>query len=202
MRRYVMIIIALMMTLSSLYAQGYLQDIVYMKDGTIIRGTILERIPFETLKIRTADGNELILNINDVTKTQKELPPDLQTELPSEKSPELAFFLSIIPSLGQYYNGQYVKGMIMTSIHICGVVMVRSNEDAENNDLESLGEVIVAGNWLWSLIDAPISATKINRERENFLYGHLLQFEVGNYALGVDLTNSRKTYRATVTIHF
>jgi hypothetical protein len=38
-------------------AQQQEEDVVYLKDGSVLRGTIIEDIPDESLRIRTRDGN-------------------------------------------------------------------------------------------------------------------------------------------------
>lgn len=53
-------------------AQKYKQDVVYLKNGNIIRGTILEMIPKETVKIETYDGSIFVYKLDEVEKTTKE----------------------------------------------------------------------------------------------------------------------------------
>lgn len=42
---------------ASANAQQQEEDVVYLKDGTVLRGSIIEDIPGESLRIRTRDGN-------------------------------------------------------------------------------------------------------------------------------------------------
>ena len=65
-----------------------MQEVVYLKNGSIIRGVIIEQIPNESLKIQTADGSVFFCVIADVVKITKELPPrsDSQTEETSQRS--------------------------------------------------------------------------------------------------------------------
>ena len=51
----------------SLYAVTY-RDVVYLKNGSIIKGTIIEQIPDESLKIETADGSVFVYSMKDVKK--------------------------------------------------------------------------------------------------------------------------------------
>jgi hypothetical protein len=53
-------------------AQNSVQEIVYLKNGSIIRGVIIEQIPNRSLKIRTADGNIFICQTKDVNRITKE----------------------------------------------------------------------------------------------------------------------------------
>lgn len=48
-------------------------DVVYLKNGSIIRGIIIEQTPNVSLKIQTKDGSVFVYNIEDVEKMTKEL---------------------------------------------------------------------------------------------------------------------------------
>lgn len=54
------------------HAQGRLQEVVYLKNGSIIRGTIIEQVPNRTLKIETADGSVFVYPMREVQKITKE----------------------------------------------------------------------------------------------------------------------------------
>jgi len=47
-------------------------DVVYLKNGSIIRGSIIEQIPGRSLKIETADGSVFVYQIDQVAKITKE----------------------------------------------------------------------------------------------------------------------------------
>ncbi len=49
-----------------------LEEVVYLKNGSIIRGVIMEQVPGETLKIGTKDGNVFVYQMNEVEKITKE----------------------------------------------------------------------------------------------------------------------------------
>jgi len=54
------------------FAQNNFQDVVYLKNGSIIRGTIIEQVPNESLKIETADGSLFVYKLSEVEKMTKE----------------------------------------------------------------------------------------------------------------------------------
>ena len=54
------------------FGQQNLQDIVYLKNDTIIKGIIFEQIPFKCLRIFTSDGDTLIYKIDEVEKIIRE----------------------------------------------------------------------------------------------------------------------------------
>lgn len=51
-----------------------LQEAVYLKNGSIVRGVIIERVPDVSIKIRTADGAVLSYKMEEVEKITKETP--------------------------------------------------------------------------------------------------------------------------------
>lgn len=60
------------LTVTIVFGQNNLQDVVYLKNGSIIRGTIIEQVPNESLKVKTADGSIYVFTISDVEKMTKE----------------------------------------------------------------------------------------------------------------------------------
>lgn len=114
------------------------------------------------------------------------------------RSPGLAFLFSfLLPGGGQYYNKQYVKGGVMTGLWFASIVTIGAasasdfyNEcyytgngtlvcpgydDYEAHPAAVVGGAVLAGTWIWSVIDAPVSAAMLNRKNSNGL--GLLEFE-------------------------
>jgi hypothetical protein len=48
-------------------------DVIYLKNGSIIRGMVMEQIPNESIKIQTADGSLFVYKMDEVLKITKEL---------------------------------------------------------------------------------------------------------------------------------
>ena len=102
------------------------RDVVYLKNGSIIKGTIVEQIPKISLKVSTEGGNVYAYPMSSVEKIDGEKMPE---SLPLEnanrglelqerkkayrtRAPGMAWFLSALyPGIGQYYNGDAVKGV-------------------------------------------------------------------------------------------
>lgn len=54
-------------------AQQNYEDVVFLNNGSIIHGIIIEQIPNKSLKIQTKDGNVFVFNFTEVQKMTKEL---------------------------------------------------------------------------------------------------------------------------------
>ena len=51
---------------------GEFQDVIYLKNGSIIRGVIIEQIPGISLKLETRDGNVFVYKMEEIEKMTKE----------------------------------------------------------------------------------------------------------------------------------
>jgi hypothetical protein len=76
MKRNILIVALFMLVAAinfSVSAQnGNMEDVVYLKNGSIIHGTIIEQIPNESLKLKTKDGSVFVYKIVEVEKITKE----------------------------------------------------------------------------------------------------------------------------------
>ncbi|WP_075558902.1 hypothetical protein [Parabacteroides timonensis] len=54
------------------HSQNPLQEVVYLKNGSMIRGTIIEQVVGRSLKIQTADGSIFVYRMDEVEKITKE----------------------------------------------------------------------------------------------------------------------------------
>ena len=85
----------LFMFSTMIQAQSNLQDAVYLKDGSIIRGTILEQIQAVSVKIETADHSVMVIKMAKIEKIVKE-PPSTVNAVPKENSGLLRGYLGMI----------------------------------------------------------------------------------------------------------
>lgn len=56
----------------SLNAQNQTRDVLYLKSGSVIKGTITEMNPNTGIKIKTADGSVFVYKMEEIIKTEKE----------------------------------------------------------------------------------------------------------------------------------
>jgi len=54
------------------FGQGNYQDVIYLKNGSIIRGIIIEQVPNQSIKIETADRNVFVFQMDEIEKIAKE----------------------------------------------------------------------------------------------------------------------------------
>ncbi len=161
-----------------------MEDVVYLKNGSIIRGMILEQIPGESLKIETRDGSVFVFPMDEISRIVKEkakIDTSAEAAKPEfdKRDPALAFALSFFfPGGGQFYNGENSKGAIMLGVAATGILLfivffdegktfiwAEEEEDFTDNQTLSLtGLFMAVGAMIWSWIDAPISASRINKE--------------------------------------
>ena len=68
-------------------AQSY-REVVYLKNGSVIKGLIVEQVPSESLKIQTSDGSLFVFQMDEVAKITKEEIGQVQS--PKQEKIELA----------------------------------------------------------------------------------------------------------------
>ena len=74
--------LSLVLVLSSLvmFAQSNMREVVYLKNGSVIKGAILELVPNENIKIQTADGSIFVYPMADVERITNETVEEPQTQ--------------------------------------------------------------------------------------------------------------------------
>ena len=172
MRRKVLFIIVIMFSVffsQKIMAQSGILDVVYLKNGSIVKGIIIENTPNANIKLKTSDGSLFVYNYDEIEKFAKEEVVNRRNNYYSssvnEKNPGLALLFSLlIPGGGQYYNGERTKGVTMTGIWLGSAVLTTVAANQGEVELSSIGSLILLGNYIWSMIDAPVSANRINRQ--------------------------------------
>lgn len=72
MKRFFFILLVVAVSTFNGYSQ-VAQDVVHLKNGSIIRGIIIEQVPNQSIKIQTRDGNIFVYKIDEVEKMTKDL---------------------------------------------------------------------------------------------------------------------------------
>ena len=71
MKRYLFVLCAYLICFINVQAQS-LTEVVYLKNDSIIRGSIIEVVPDKSIKIRTSDDHVFAYPMSDVLKIVKE----------------------------------------------------------------------------------------------------------------------------------
>ena len=76
MKRFVLLI-SVLLSAGSLMAQSTIET-VYLKNGGLVKGEIIEQVPGQSLKVKTKDGNIFVYQMDEVERITKETNTDLQ----------------------------------------------------------------------------------------------------------------------------
>src|SRR5574344_1115044 len=79
------------------------EDVVYLKNGSIIHGTIIEQIPNESLKVKTKDGSVFVYNLSEVSKLSKE---EMVNSTPSSENPYKSIMIPSYNQIKRNYNSR------------------------------------------------------------------------------------------------
>ena len=161
-------------------------DVVYLTDGSEVRGIIISFVSNQELSIKTRQGELLTFRMDEVLRVsrrqQKRSRPQYPVEAPPMmgypgvipyKSPGVALLLSLfIPGAGQFYNEEPSKGagMLIVGIASGALIVVATEDNIGDRDLDDddamggLGAVIYLGTAIVSMAEAYSSADRINRE--------------------------------------
>ncbi len=71
-RIFKILIVMAMLAPVALFAQDGMQDVIYLKDGSIYKGMIVETVPNVSYKIKSKDGNVFAVKVDEVEKITKE----------------------------------------------------------------------------------------------------------------------------------
>lgn len=82
MKRTTLFLLLLLLVGTYAGAQNRFHEVVYLKNGSIIRGSIIEQVPDASLKIKTADGSIFVYPMTEVERITKETTPARQRYTP------------------------------------------------------------------------------------------------------------------------
>lgn len=181
------------------------QDIIVKRDGSEIKANVIKvgsteveykkfgnpsgptytLLKSEIFMIKYQDGDKDVFDQKQTSGSRDTTNSGQYNANFDHKNPWLAFLFSCLyPGIGQYYNGQTKKSIVMSAVgtaalvtgFICTANAVEevyygggysvSTIDEDMTLISSAAYVVYFGTWLWSVIDAPVSAGKINRRRE------------------------------------
>jgi queuine/archaeosine tRNA-ribosyltransferase len=66
-----LLICLLMSFADSTSSQVHSKDILYLKNGSVINGMIIELVPNKSIKIKKTDGDIIVYSFDDIEKIEK-----------------------------------------------------------------------------------------------------------------------------------
>lgn len=71
MKKALLVLFLMVGSITVSFAQN-VQEVVYLKNGSVVRGNVIEQVPNVSLKIQTADGSVFAYQMSEVDKITKE----------------------------------------------------------------------------------------------------------------------------------
>ena len=90
----------------------------------------------------------------------KSLNGDVSSDRARRRSPGLAVLLSLVPGLGQMYNAQMLKGVIVL---VAFLILATGGGPLDTWDHSGLNTALLVTLYFWNLFDAYWTALRINR---------------------------------------
>lgn len=87
MKKPILLLLSLLICVITYGQKVQYEDVVYLKNGSIVRGMITEQVPGQAVTIKTADKNIFVFDVGEIEKiTKEELPAGSNQEFPVQKS--------------------------------------------------------------------------------------------------------------------
>ncbi len=99
-----LLVLIICMSLSAIAFAQNMQEVIYLKNGSVIRGTIVEQIPGQSVKIETADGNVFVYQMDEVVKITKEESKKKTSAAYDFEHPGLDFLVELGPDFAKGSN--------------------------------------------------------------------------------------------------
>ena len=136
--------------------------IVYLKDGSVHRGVIVEQIPNESLRIRQAGGRELTFQMADVLKITQELPMPQNTHI-ERREPAVAQSFSTV-DVGRAGQRESEKSGIPWFKVLGSIGIIFKGIKDDDTYLVAIGGICGLINGLAPMFSVPISAEEMDKK--------------------------------------
>lgn len=157
----VLLLLSCVLYIVAASAQSTQCDVVYLKDGSTIRGIIQESKHSDSLKITTLNGNVLIYRMDEVDHTEKE---NVSNVLYAQnlKNPALAGIMSfLVPGVGQFYVGNKRQGWTDIMESVSSLMLMKFGSELIEHPMDkdgylsqreaTSGTVLILGGIVWLL---------------------------------------------------
>lgn len=114
MKNYIFLCFVLILFVNNIASQVInLVDVIYLKNGNIVKGYIIENTPKVDIKFKTLDGSIIIYSYNDITKFDKEEYKIINKTIPEKiKYEKETFLLAGIAGHPSQISGFVMAGKI------------------------------------------------------------------------------------------
>ncbi len=135
-------------------------DVIYLHDGNIVRGTIIQMTPGESVTIRS--GQSLLnYGFDEILRFDRQ---SSAMGIKPYRDPALAWLFSfLLPGGGQFYNGDIGLGIGMLVCFGSGLALSVAGAVHISPEVLMVGSLLYVGSYLASMIQAPIRASRLNR---------------------------------------
>ena len=200
-KRRLSLILALFLFLGTLHAENKARDVLFLKNGSIIKGLIVELIPDTVVKIQTADGSMFVYAMTEVAKIEKEIvaAPQMSDSTPAAKTdqeilefekPKFSLFGGLALPVGDFAeknNGSAKTGFTFGFQYAGpGQIGFLLNASYSSNSTElgdylssSVGGNGSSSNWNSFLLLTGLKIGTTNSVGANFIVAPLLGLNVG-----------------------
>lgn len=199
------------------------QDVVYLKNGDIRKGMIIENVPNDYIKVETADGSIFTIKYADIEKLTKEAPKSASAPQQStakgddaqklmmyesgKKNPTLGVLLScLLTSAGHAYADNWPRGLLFTAGRVAGAVFaitvgIQTKTDYYGFETTEItgayyaGMAITLGIAIWEMIDASAEVDRYNAQLYEKIMGKRPDW-------GVNIVPSKEGPRLMLSYNF
>lgn len=222
MRKF-FLIMAIFLTLVSTISSQEKIDAVYLKNGDIIKGVIIENVPNDYVKIELQGGSIFTVKYSDILKMTKEkkieeekiqsekeklssntegvsLNADINKMMlyqKESKSKATAILLSLlISSAGHAYAGDWGRGLLFLAGRLGSYAMIISGANSRGNEgVASAGLVLLLVLMIGEPIDAASAVDDYNDNLYERIYGR-------KPPLAINIVPQRKGLQLQFTYNF
>ena len=202
MSKKLFVLFAILVSGFAIFAQSEMRDVVYLKNGSVVKGTIIEQVIGESLRIDTPEGSIFFYKMDEIEKIGKERVATSETKvatnqnsmpvqnnnyiymLPRKSTFGAGFLSFLIPGAGELYATNGDEGWGLIAWTLLGEPAIIGLCSLFGDKVLSAG-LILAGTihilvWLGSIANAVELAKQTN------IKNGYLSFKIGDKAhLGV-----------------
>ena len=175
----------------SVVAQNNMRDVVYLKNGSIIKGSIIELVPNENIKIQTVDGSVFVYPFDQVEKLEKEkISKPITSNITIAKQYKGTPFYSFDGRIYAGYSSNILGSHMFSEDEL--KIMLNKNlyeSYVHGHSLYRKGQFIKTTGWILFCVGPTLLALSKNEKDKNsaYLFGSagVISFIAGNVLIPI-----------------